>query len=246
MAKNRFINTKIWNDSWVIELDPIEKLLFLYLLTNEHTNIAGIYELPLRLMAFETGIDKEMILKVFNRFETANKIHYINNWVYIVNFVKHQYARGSSKVKIGIENAKKEVPKSILDKIAKISPDTIPLIRDTKGVSALDSDSDSDLDLDLDSITPKGDTDEINQIFDIFYNSVNPTINYGNKTSRLAVKELLDKYPLDDLKRITEYACSVQGKPYTPVITTPYQLKEKLGALKIYKDKENINKPIII
>lgn len=148
MAKNRFINTKFWSDSWVIELDPVEKLLLLYLLTNEHTNIAGIYELPIRIMAFETGIDKEMILKVFERFEKLDKVHYIDNWVYIVNFVKHQHARGSSKVKIGIENVKKEIPKEISDKIAKISKVAITHARGIKGVSALDSDLDTDIDID--------------------------------------------------------------------------------------------------
>ena len=34
MAKQRYINTKFWRDSYIEDLDPIEKLLFLYLLSN--------------------------------------------------------------------------------------------------------------------------------------------------------------------------------------------------------------------
>lgn len=77
MKKMRSINTKFWDDNWAIDLDPIEKLLFLYLLTNSHTTLAGIYELHLRKMAFETGIDKEMLEKILKRFEKDKKVWFI-------------------------------------------------------------------------------------------------------------------------------------------------------------------------
>lgn len=64
MSKNRFINTKFWSDNFIIELNPLDRYLFLYFLTNEHTNIAGIYELPLRTISFETGIEKDMLEKM--------------------------------------------------------------------------------------------------------------------------------------------------------------------------------------
>ena len=86
----------------------------------------------------------------------------------------------------------------------------------------------------------------INQIFDIFYKSINPTINYGNKTSRKAAEYLINKLGPDKTIKLTEYACSVQGKKYAPTITTPYQLKEKLSQLKIYKEKQDLSNPIII
>ena len=106
MAKQRYVNTKLWSDSWVSELDPIEKLLFLYILTNERTNICGIYELPLKLMAVETGIEKEMLIKIFNRFEKDGKVVFKDGWVKIVNFIKHQDV-GSETIKKGIEIALK-------------------------------------------------------------------------------------------------------------------------------------------
>jgi hypothetical protein len=67
MAKQRYINTKFWRDSYIEDLDPTEKLLFLYLLTNPDTNICGVYELPLKIIAADTGIDKEMVKKLLNR-----------------------------------------------------------------------------------------------------------------------------------------------------------------------------------
>lgn len=76
------------------------------------------------------------------------------------------------------------------------------------------------------------------KIFELFYNTINPTINWGNRTQRKAAQDLVKKFGLDKMIEITEYAISVQGMKYAPTITTPYQLKEKLGALKIFGDKQ--------
>ena len=145
MAKNRFINTKFWSDSFVVELNPLDRYLFLYLLTNEHTNIAGIYELPLRVMAFETGLDKDMLPKMLIRL--FPKVIYVDGWVYIPNFEKHQRVRGSKKIEIGIKNIKKEVPKEIFDKIAKISKKGIGYTYSLKEYQYPSNYSDSDLDI---------------------------------------------------------------------------------------------------
>ena len=71
-------------------------------------------------------------------------------------------------------------------------------------------------------------------------------INFGNKTSRKAAIDLIQKYGIKDVIKITQYAISVQGKKYAPVINTPYQLKEKLATLKTYYDRnKNDNQNII-
>ena len=88
--KLRSINTHFWNDNYVVNLDPIEKLLFLYLLTNENTNMLGIYELNLRRIAFDTGIDKDMLIKIFDRFNRDGRMTYTNGFVILHKFIKHQ------------------------------------------------------------------------------------------------------------------------------------------------------------
>lgn len=95
MAKQRVINTHFWDDGYIIELDPIEKLLFLYLLTNPLTDICGAYEINVRRIALDTGIDRDMILKILARFEAAQKITYKEGWIVIHNFVKNQSANPS-------------------------------------------------------------------------------------------------------------------------------------------------------
>jgi len=115
MSKQRYINTRFWDDGYVATLDPIEKLLFIYCLTNPLTEISGAYELPLRRIAFDTGIDKDMILKVFARFAENDKIHYRDGWIFLPNFIKHQ--SDSPTVVKGIETSLKSVPDWILDMV---------------------------------------------------------------------------------------------------------------------------------
>jgi len=83
--------------------------------------------------------------------------------------------------------------------------------------------------------------DPVGQIFDIFYKTVNPALNWGNKTSRSSAEWLIAKFGLANTKRMVEMACAVQGKPYAPVVTTPYQMKLKLAELKLYFEREKQN-----
>jgi hypothetical protein len=113
MKKNRYVNTHFWDDKYIIELDAIEKLLFIYFLTNPLTNIAGIYEIQIKRIAFDTGIDREMILKILEQFEESKKIKYENGWIGIANFLKHQSIK-NQKIRKGIQDSLQNVPKTLI------------------------------------------------------------------------------------------------------------------------------------
>lgn len=152
-AKQRYINTRFWNDGYVSELDPIEKLLFIYFLTNEHTNISGVYELPHKIIGIETGIDVSMIKKILPRLE--KKVRYINGFVVIKNFVKHQET-GSDLVRKGIVNCLKDLDKKFLKAIVdkgfyEIPTDCLDTLSIPYAKVLNYSDLDSDLDLDSSS-----------------------------------------------------------------------------------------------
>ncbi len=117
MSKQRLINTKFWDDAYISNLDPIEKLLFLYLLSNPLTNILGIYEIELRRIAFDTGIDKDMILKIFERFEKDCKVVYVNGHIVIINFLKHQNIQ-NPKMKAGVQRVWAEFSDKVKSAIA--------------------------------------------------------------------------------------------------------------------------------
>ncbi len=110
--KNRYVNTHFWGDNYICNLDPIEKLLFMYFLTNPFTNISGVYEINIRQVPLDTGIDKDMVLKILDRFQRDGKIYYYEGYIIIKNFTKHQ-AQGSKTVLAGIHNNLQSLPENI-------------------------------------------------------------------------------------------------------------------------------------
>ena len=125
MSKQRIINTRFWQDTYISELDPIEKLLFLYFLTNPLTDICGVYEIGLRQVALDTGIDREdMLPRLLSRFQKDDKIYYIDGWIYIKNFTKHQNL--NPKVEIGIKRCFEAVPSHIRESIDSLSKSIAP------------------------------------------------------------------------------------------------------------------------
>ena len=90
MAKLRSVSTAFWSDPFIEELTPSEKLLYIYFITNEKTNMLGIYEVSIKKICFETGLSKEIVSKAFETFRLSGKIKYDNNFIILVNFIKHQ------------------------------------------------------------------------------------------------------------------------------------------------------------
>ncbi len=114
MAKHRYINTHFWKDNYIINLDPTEKLVYLYLLTNPLTNIAGIYEINIKEIASDTGIIKEIIDTILKRFERDNKLKYCGGYIIIKNHLKHQDFK-SPKLQSGIADIMNSLPGEILE-----------------------------------------------------------------------------------------------------------------------------------
>lgn len=85
--------------------------------------------------------------------------------------------------------------------------------------------------------------DEVNEILSEFQMKLNPTINYGNKTQRNAVSDMLKLMGKEKLLKTIEYAAAISSEQFAPIITTPYQLKEKMAQLVAYYQKQNNKKP---
>jgi hypothetical protein len=107
MAKLRSINTKFWDDSYVIRLTPNEKLLYLYFLTNALTNISGVYEISLERVSFDTGLKDSLLKPILDKFKEDKKITYRDSWLVIHNFIKNQSLNPKiiAGIKIALENA---------------------------------------------------------------------------------------------------------------------------------------------
>jgi uncharacterized phage protein (TIGR02220 family) len=121
MSKLRSVSTAFWSDPFIEDLTPSEKLLFLYLITNDKTNMLGIYEVSIKKISFDTGLNKDIIEKALKEFERLSKVKYIKNHILLVNFMKHQnYNTNMKKSAIDIYNA---LPNELKDNDLNISKD---------------------------------------------------------------------------------------------------------------------------
>ena len=85
----RNADTRMWKDDWFLDLEPLEKLLFIYLFTNDNTTLTGLYKISMRVIEFETALDKEFILSTLDKFSHAGKVHYHDNLIWVVNLRKY-------------------------------------------------------------------------------------------------------------------------------------------------------------
>lgn len=120
MAKYRQIHVKIWKDDWFLELEPLHKLFYIYLFSNERASIAGIYELSARVMSFESGLLPAEITNAFEVFSRAGKAWYQDGIVLIPNLRKYHETR-SKKIQDAIIADLKELKDGYLkDKYCEI------------------------------------------------------------------------------------------------------------------------------
>lgn len=160
MAVQRVVETSFWDDEYIVTLSKDEKLLFLYLLTNPLTNIAGVYQITLRRISFDTGLSDPELLVILSKFEKDKKVYQHDGYMILVNWPKHQKYEEHSKIRKGIETIIHKLPDGLKRYMVSIGY-TYPIIGyayPMKGYHHTDSDSDSDSDSDTD-IDSDSDTD---------------------------------------------------------------------------------------
>lgn len=112
MAGYRQLHTRMWSsDQWFADLTPERKLLFIYLFSNERASVIGLYELPIRVMSFETGLERDVILQALKAFTLAGKVYYdtVTGVVWVRNMFKYQGST-SPKLRERIKADLKAVP----------------------------------------------------------------------------------------------------------------------------------------
>lgn len=150
MADYRSVKCAMWaQDEWFMDLDTDAKLLWVYLFTNAHTSVAGIYKLPLRTMTFETGIDTERLREILRQFANDGKAFYEEGVIWVVKMREHQ-STTSSKVDKRIQLDVAAIPDSPLRKkyLARYSTDTVSI---PYPQNASDTDTDTETDTDTDT-----------------------------------------------------------------------------------------------
>lgn len=77
----------------------------------------------------------------------------------------------------------------------------------------------------------------VSEVMKIFVEA-GSAITYGNTTQRKAAERLIARYGLEDTKRMAAVALELNGRPYAPVTTTPYEFEKNIMKLKAYFEKE--------
>lgn len=119
MSTQRYIDTSFWDDTWIQELDPSEKLLYIYLLTNPLTNIAGIMELTIKRICFDTGFNSDTVGHILKKFEDAKKVYQYQSYIIIKNFPKHQHLE-NNRILQGVVSILSKLPADVLDYLEEI------------------------------------------------------------------------------------------------------------------------------
>lgn len=88
--KLRSVNTQFWNDPYIADLTAIEKLLFIYLFTNQFVELCGVYEIAIKRVAFDCGLDLSEVESIIGKFSKDGKIHRHGNWIVLMNALKNQ------------------------------------------------------------------------------------------------------------------------------------------------------------
>jgi hypothetical protein len=112
-TKQRYISTSIWSDDWFDSLSEREKLVYFYLLTNEHTNAAGVYQCTLKNVRLEIGLGREEIERIMEKFAEAGKAFYFRDYIIIPKWLKHQKIKERSGLFLGMVKVLQGLPDDV-------------------------------------------------------------------------------------------------------------------------------------
>lgn len=98
----RMVPVGYWSEAKVLDNYSLEDRLFhIYLLTNQHSSQLGIYKLNKQYMALESGIDREFIDQLLDRFEHIYHVVAYNHdtqEISILRSLEHSIIRGGKPV----------------------------------------------------------------------------------------------------------------------------------------------------
>ena len=200
--KLRSVNTKFWEDPFVENIKPEEKLLFLYFLTNPLTNLIGIYEITIKRISYDTGLTPERIHKSLKVFHNYNKVYYIDNYIILPNFIKNQ--NFNTNMKKGAMNNYDSLPNSLKDKLYD------------KPLEAFESLSNTlEIEYKVKDECKVKDNSNINIEFDVFWNMYNKKV--GSKSNcEKKWRSLKNGQRTKIIESLPLFLSSIKDKQYQP------------------------------
>lgn len=246
MDKGRIVNTNFWRDTYVVELDPTEKLLFLYFLTNPATNMAGVYEVSYKQAAFDTGIDKDMVERILKRFIADEKMYYERGWLVLRNFIRHQ--RLNPSVRSGISKSIRLLPDWLQQRLIFVETKENMHLKISGFEQSVDSLSQTGTNIIESNLTkpnliqsnvsntPNGvlakagyGDKNINALFDYWEKTIGYPIKSRIKTNRNACATLLKSRSVEEMQRLIDGVALAHEDRYAPSVSDFTELQANMN-----------------
>lgn len=118
----RVVDTGYWVDSWIESLGPDGKLLDLYLITNPRSTSAGVFEITLGRMSFETGLDAATIERLLVAW--APKVQWFpeHSIVFLSNFFRRQ-GNTNERTRINARRIVAALPEDVQRAVLAVCPE---------------------------------------------------------------------------------------------------------------------------
>lgn len=120
--KTRIFQTRFYKDKEVLKLSLEAQHLFIYLLTCEHINICGIFELPDPYIILESKLTQEQLDKAKKELQDMSKVIFEDSWIFVVNARKNNNYENSEDNKKCLVKELLRVPKNVMTVFNKYNP----------------------------------------------------------------------------------------------------------------------------
>ncbi len=102
------VHQSFWTDRKIMEdCTPEERYFLLYLLSNPHGNITGVFELGFKQMSVETGYTEDTVRNLINRLQDVHGVIRYSpetREILIINWYKYNWSR-SERFLVGVQRA---------------------------------------------------------------------------------------------------------------------------------------------
>jgi len=111
--KTRIVHTKVWQDEWFSSLPRHSKLLFIYLLTCPQNNLTSTFELPDRVVLFDTGLNQSELNQA--KEELRERVIFYKSWIRLLQSTKYNNYISNTKMETARKNELALIPEEILE-----------------------------------------------------------------------------------------------------------------------------------
>ena len=257
MAIYRNVSLSFWEDNKIVDdFTYKDKYFLLYLLTNPHTNLIGCYEISVKQMSNELGLDKSEVEELLTRMEQVHQVIFYageTKEVLIKNWHKYNWTK-SEKLLKKVESLTKYIKskklRNYMEEILKKYMVSIgyPYTMDTSvSVSVSDSDLNINNNININNLDNSTKLNNLDNKEELIFSNIFSTIekNFGRTIAPLE-KDVIKTWIDDNISEelivyaiqiaVCNNACSIK---YVDTILYSWKRKNILTLEQAKKENDN-------